>query len=117
MSNSIVNFFQKIFHWFSSPQGQAVAKAIESAAIDAEPLVEAIALAVPNQNFQAIAAAYEKYAVPFAMTETQLQDPAQQGLALRDLATAVLKKNHQDASANVLNAAVELALANATTKS
>lgn len=116
MSNPIVNFFQRIFHWFSSPNGQATAKAIEQAAIDAEPLVAAISALVPNRTFQTIALAYEKYAVPFAMTEAQMADPAQQGLALRDLATTVLKKNHQDASANVLNAAVELAVANVTTK-
>jgi hypothetical protein len=115
MSNPIVSFFQKIFHWFSSPQGQAIAHAIEQAAIDAQPLVQAISLLVPSRTFASISAAYGKYAVPFAMTELQLSDPSQQGLALRDLATAVLRKNHQDASANVLNAAVELALAHAKT--
>jgi hypothetical protein len=115
MSNPIVNFFQKIFHWFTSPQGQSIARAIEQAAIDAQPLVQAIALLVPNRTFAAISAAYAKYAIPFAMTELQLADPVQQGLALRDLATAVLRKNHQEASANVLNAAVELALAHAKT--
>lgn len=116
MSNPVVNFFQRIFHWFGSPKGQAIAKAIENAAVDAEPLVEAIAVLVPNRNFQTIVAAYEKYGVPFAMTESQLSDPVQQGVALRDLATAVLKKNHQDTTVNALNAAVELALAHATTK-
>lgn len=89
---------------------------IENIAVDAEPLVEAIAAAVPSRSFQTILAAYEKYGVPFAMTESQLTDPAQQGLALRDLATAVLKKNHQDATANALNAAVELAVAHSSTK-
>lgn len=116
MSNPIVNFFQRIFHWFTSDRGQAVAKAIEAAAIDAEPLVQAIALAIPNRTVQEIVKAYELYAVPFAMKESQLSDPTQQGLALRDLATSILKKNHQDASANVLNAAVEIALAQVTTK-
>lgn len=116
MSNAVITFFQSIWHWFKSPKGQAIAKMIEQAAVDAEPLVEAIAAAVPNRTFQTIAAAYEKYGVPFAMTEAQLADPVQQGLALRDLTTALLKKNHADASTNALNAAVELALAHASTK-
>lgn len=108
---NIKGIFSAIGHFFTSPKAQAIERAIEQAAVDAQPLVEAISLAVPNRTFQQVVAAYEKYAVPFAMTELQLSDPAQQGLALRDLATAVLKKNHQDKGANVLNAAVELAVA------
>ena len=110
---SFKTFFESLCHWFGSAKGQAVIKAIENAAIAAEPIVETIAALVPatNRTFAAVNAAYRQYAVPFAMTESQLTDPAQQGLALRDLATTVLRKNHQDASANVLNAAVELAVA------
>ncbi len=113
---NIAGIFKSIAHFFSSPAAQAVEKAIENAVIDAQPLVAAISLAVPNRTFQAVAQAYANYAVPFAMSEAQMSDPTQQGLALRDLATAVLKKNHQNAGANVLNAAVELALASNSAK-
>jgi hypothetical protein len=105
------SFLNRIAHWFSSPQAQAVEHAIEMAAIDAAPIVAGIAAMVPNRTFRVIAAAYAAYAVPLAMKESQLSDPALQAMALRDLATSVLRKNHQDASANVLNAAVEIAVA------
>ena len=116
MPNIFTSFFTAIGHWFSSSRGQSILKQIEAFAVEAEPLVEAISSLVPNRTFQEVNSAYEKYMIPFAMTESQISDPIQQGLALRDLATSVLKKNHQDASATALNAAVELALAHVKTK-
>lgn len=107
----LTGLFAKIAHLFSSAKGQAVEHAIEAAVIDAAPIVAEIAILVPTRTFALIAAAYAAYAVPFAMKESQLTDPVQQGLALQQLATALLKKNHQDAGANILNAAVEIAVA------
>jgi hypothetical protein len=102
--------FSKFAHWFATPKGQAVEHAIENAVIEAGPIVAEISVLVPNRTFEAINTAYQKYAVSFAMTEQQLSDPVQQGLALRELAVNVLKRNHQDTAINVLNAAVELAV-------
>ena len=113
---NISGFFRVIGSFFSSPKLKAVKSANTKAAIDAEPIVSIIASMVPNRTFQQIVGAYEHYAVPFLKTESQLTDPAMQGLALRDLAVTVLKKNHQDKATQVLNAAVELALAAARAK-
>jgi hypothetical protein len=118
MSNAFTNFFARIGHWFSSSKGQATLKEIENVAIEAEPIVEMISTQVPasNRTFANIKAAYENIGVPLAMTEEQLTDPLQQALALRDLAVKKLRENHQEVSANVLNAGIELAVAHVTTK-
>lgn len=103
--------FSRIAHWFESPKGQRIERAIENAVVDAGPIVANIDKLVPNRTFDAIANAYKNYAIPFAMTELQLTDPVQQGLALRDLATNLLRMKHQDAAVSILNAAVEIAVA------
>ena len=107
---NVKGIFTALARFFTSDKAKAFQRAVEQAVVDAAPIVATISALVPNRNFQTIATAYSKYAVPFAMTELQLTDPVQQGLALRDLATAVLRKNHADLSANALNAAVELAV-------
>ncbi len=116
MANKIVSFLQGIAHWFKSSAGQAAIRQVEQAAIDAEPIVAGIALLVPNRNFQAIAAAYSKWAIPFLKTEVQLSDPGAQGVALRDLAVAVLRAKYPQQPPNILHAAIELALAHVTTQ-
>jgi hypothetical protein len=103
--------FTGLAHFFTSPKAKAVEAAIESAAITAQPLVAAIAAAIPNRTFTEIVAAYDKYGVPFAKTESQLTDPTAKALALRDLATSILAKNHQTATVQILNTAVEIAVA------
>jgi hypothetical protein len=112
---SFKTFFEAIGHWFASPKGQEIIKQIGSITIEAEPIVQEIALATSNRTFASISEAYQKYAVP--LPESELIDPRAQALALRDLATTILKKNHQDASTNILNSAVEIALAHVKSKS
>lgn len=102
-----MNIFSRIFHLFTSDKAKAIADKIEHAVIDAGPIVAKIASLVPNKTAQEIAAAYDHYGVSYA-TEAQQGGT---GVALRDLATTILRQTHHDATANVLNAAVELALA------
>jgi hypothetical protein len=110
----IKGIFVTIAHFFGSPKAQALERAIEQAAINAEPIVRVIASLVPNRTFQEVVGAYEKYAIPFAITELQYTDPALhpilEGASLRDLAVGVLQKSHKDAASSTLNAAVELAV-------
>jgi hypothetical protein len=116
MSNIFTVFFSKIGHWFSGSRGQAVLHGILSAAIEAEPLVESIAAATSNRTFASINSVYQTYAIPLAKTEEQLADPEEKAIALRDLAVKKLRENHQEANANILNAAVEIALAHVKSK-
>ncbi len=116
MANKLADFFKGIAHWFQSDRGRAVMKEIEQAAIDAEPIVAEIAALVPNRSFQSIAAAYSKWAIPFLKTEVQLAEPGAQGVALRDLAVAVLRAKYPQQPPNILHAAIELALAHVTTQ-
>lgn len=108
---NISGIVKGIAHFFSSPKAKAIEVQIESAIVSAQPIVGAIAALVPNRTVQEIAAAYSHYAVPFAQSDLQTEDPRMKAVLVRDLAVKILQKNHQDAAAQTLNTAVEIALA------
>jgi hypothetical protein len=108
----LTNLFKDVENIFNSPKTKAVAKEIETLTVEALPIVQALAALVPSTSAPgAVAktiAAYEKYGVPTA--QLILSGSTSVGQALEQLAVTVLQKNHQDAAANVLVTAVNVAV-------
>jgi len=106
--NWLKHLFQHIWAGLTSPKAVAIEQQIEQLVVSAQPIVQMIAMMVPNRTLEQITKAYATYAIPLV---TQVaNDPTSIGNAMRDLATAILRKNHQDAAASTLNTAVELAV-------
>lgn len=102
----LTTLFKDLGKVFSSSHMQAVEQQIATLVPIALPIVEGIGAMTPNRTVQEITAAYEKYGVPFAANVAS--DPA---TALRNLAVAILQKNHAPAAAvSLLNTVVELAV-------
>lgn len=106
------NLFADLGRVFSSDHMKALEQQIATLVPLALPIVEELAQLVPNKTVQEITAAYEKYAIP--VSGKIASDPA---TALRDLAVAILQKNHAPAAAvSLLNTVVELAVQGMTAK-
>ena len=102
------NIIAKLAGWFTSPKAKALANMIAQIANEAFPVVQEIAVLVPNKTVQEIIAAYAKYGVP--LVQTELSDPTLAGNALLNLASAVVRKNFPTATATTINTAVQLAV-------
>lgn len=106
---NIGNFFKAIGSLFTSDKGKKIQKQIADAVKFALPIVQTIAVMVPNRTTAEISAAYSQYLVPMsAVLDTG--DPKLKAMALRDLAVTLLGRKYP-AATQTLNAAVELALA------
>ena len=109
---SFVNDLKKVWVWLNSPKTQAALQQASALALEAAPIVAEISLLVPNSTFAEVAAAYQKYGVPFAVQATT--DPTQIGNYLLNLATSVLQKNlpksQLPVTVSLLNTAVQLAV-------
>ena len=103
------SIIQKIVSFFASGKAEAaLTRAAELVPI-ALPIVKEIALLVPNRTDQEIAAAFEKFAVPFA-SQILATPLAQRGYILLELATQVLAAQCPGTATNILNTAVQLAV-------
>ncbi len=101
------NLLTNVRGWFATPAAQKRLQQIETLLPMALPLVQMIDAACPKRTIQQIAKAYQDYAVPFSQELATLRPD----VAIRDLVTAILKKNHApDAAISILNAVVELAV-------
>jgi len=109
---SFVTELKKIWAWLDSPKAQAALQEASQLALEAAPIVAEISQLAPNSTFAEVAAAYQKYGVPFASTVTT--DPTQIGNYLLNLATTVLQKNLPKTQAapavSLLNTAVQMAV-------
>jgi hypothetical protein len=94
---------------FTNPKAEAALKEAATLAVQAGPIVQAIAAIVPGSpTVQAVAAAYAKYGVPYA--QEALSSPTQLGNDLLNLATAEVGKLAPGVSVSSLNTAVQLAV-------
>ena len=109
---SIAAEFKKIFGWLNSQKVQVAIEKMAKVALKAAPIVDEISKLVPNPTFQAVVAAYDKYAVPFEQKETT--DPILLGNYLLNLASSVVGKKLTAAGMSettlALNSGVQMAL-------
>ena len=102
----LTNLFKGIENFFASPRAKAAEAQIAALVPLALPIVRNIAALTQNRTVQQITAAYQEYAVPLSAKIESDPDTA-----LRDLATAILRRLHAPETAiSILNTAVELAV-------
>ena len=104
-------FFKSIFRAFNGKNVKATIGVIDDISTKALPYVTAIAAMTPNRSDDEIAAAYQKYAVPFLAASKLADSASARGVALRDLVVVILRRNGLDQPAHILNAAVDIAVA------
>ena len=104
----LTNLFKHLWADLTSPKAQAVEQQIEGLVAAAQPIVNAIAVLVPNKTTAEIEKAYATYGVPLA--QQVASDPTSIGNAMENLAVAILRKNNQSVAASTLVTAVNLAV-------
>lgn len=108
-----MNFFrsaiQKVISFFTSGKAEAALNQAVELVPKALPLVQDLAKLTPDKTVQQIAAAFQKYGVPFSQA-LQSTPVASRGYLLLHLATQVLANEVPGVATNVLNTAIQLAV-------
>jgi hypothetical protein len=102
------NVIQKIVSFFASGKAEAALTRAAELVPKALPIVEEIAVLCPNRTDQEIAAAFQKYAVPFS-SQVLATPSGKRGYLLLQLASEVLAAEVPGTATSILNTAVQLA--------
>jgi hypothetical protein len=105
----LISVLRKFLGWFSGA-GEKTAQVIQKIAVEALPVVEVIALMTPTRIDDEIILLFRRFAVKNA--EWFLMLPQEErGLALLYVATKQLQRQFPGVPVNILQAAIQLALA------
>jgi len=103
------SLIQKIVAFFATGKAEAALTQAAELVPKALPIVEEIAALVPNKTDQEIAAAFQKFAVPFS-SQILATPMGSRGYVLLELATQVLAAQLPGTATNILNTAIQLAV-------
>jgi hypothetical protein len=105
----LTTLIRKIAAFFTSGKAEAALTEAAEFVPKALPIVEEIATLCPNRTDQEIAAAFEKFAVPFS-SQILATPMGKRGYILLQLATDILSAKFPGTATNILNTAIQLAV-------